>query len=128
MALSEQLGRFASLGGALVLSACTAHDPLAFVGSTWQEGELSYSARSGDPLACASALGEMARNRAAFAGFFGLPTVESAPLRYYKYLDKSDFFENADCPRGSSACFGDSVKSPLPVDYHELTHAWVRAG
>jgi len=54
--------------------------------------------------------------------------VGQAALDYYKYRDGSDFYDHADCPRGSDACFDGSVRSSLPADYHELAHAWVRAG
>jgi len=110
------------------LSGCTSPEPEPFVGVRWTEGNLGYSARSSDPLACADALSKVSDSRQTSADFWGRPRVSQAALEYWKFRDSSDFYEHADCPSESDACFDGAVRTSIPVDYHELAHAWVRAG
>jgi hypothetical protein len=94
----------------------------------YSEAGITYSSRPDDTQTCADVLAVLQTHRSAFATFFTLPSLERAPLRYFKHSGLDDFRRNSGCAAEADGCFDGDVHSMLSVDTHELVHAWVRLG
>jgi hypothetical protein len=97
----------------------------------WREftdAGITYYSRPDDTQSCTDVLEAIKDQRSAFAAMFALPSLEPTPLRYFKYSGFNDFRSNSGCAADAEGCFDGSVHSTLPVDRHELVHAWARAG
>ena len=90
----------------------------------WTVEGVTYHAHSQDRFACEDVLTPIVQHRRAFARLFETPEVEAITVSYFKYRDQQEYASMSGCPTRSIACFNGNIHSPLPVDHHELIHAW----
>ena len=124
------------LGASWLLAACGNDDSAQHThwlgAQSWSSRHFVYQARRGDTSVDAQVVDWLEANAKAIGvDYLGAELDARDPIHYFKYPSQDDFDRDAPCPDAALACtlaFSDGhveVHSPLPVDGHELVHAYM---
>jgi len=92
----------------------------------WESAHFRYHTRSGETGACKAVLQQLERHFELMHAYLGFPWPRDGKVDYYKFLDLSDYQNNAECPAQSGSCTdGSSVFSYYTLMEHELIHAYL---
>lgn len=95
----------------------------------WTSEHFRYHVRRNEADACSGITDTLERHLALTSKLFALPAPRK-PIDYYKFLNPADLRKSEACPDFTTAC-ADTIDveifSGLPLDRHELTHAYFAA-
>lgn len=95
-------------------------------GTLWESEHFRYHTRSNDSASCESVLHQLERHFEQLHEYLGFAWPTDRKIDYYKFADRTDYFDNSPCPHDAESCTSDSnVFSPYVLVNHELVHAYL---